>query len=227
MIRKQSMESNSGSALTNGTPGLSLPPPPPPPPPPPGGAIPPPPPPPPPGGGMAPPPPPPPPPMSGGAPPPPPPPPGPGGRGPPPPPPPPGGGPPPPPPPPGGGPPPPPPPPGGLAMNGGPKAPPSVPTQVPVFETPKPSAALKPFNWNKLPIHKMWNTNNIWKKISSRNDKKKKVKVNFSDMEELFRKQPPIKPQNSASGGNGGPQNCKDQSQVDGNTTGKKKDAVS
>ena len=112
-------------------------------------------------------------------------------------------------------------------MNGGPKAPPSVPTQVPVFETPKPSAALKPFNWNKLPIHKMWNTNNIWKKISSRNDKKKKVKVNFSDMEELFRKQPPIKPQNSASGGNGGPQNCKDQSQVDGNTTGKKKDAVS
>ena len=30
MIRKQSMESNNGSALSNGTPGLSLPPPPPP-----------------------------------------------------------------------------------------------------------------------------------------------------------------------------------------------------
>ena len=34
MIRKQSMESNNGSALSNGTTGLSLPPPPPPPPPP-------------------------------------------------------------------------------------------------------------------------------------------------------------------------------------------------
>ena len=46
-------------------------------------------------------------------------------------------------------------------------------------------------------------------------------------MEELFRKQPPVKPQNSGPGSNGGPNNCKEQSQVDGNSTGKKKDAVS
>ena len=45
-------------------------------------------------------------------------------------------------------------------------------------------------------------------------------------MEELFRKQPPVKPQNSGPGSNGGPNNCKEQSQVDGNSTGKKKDAV-
>ena len=46
-------------------------------------------------------------------------------------------------------------------------------------------------------------------------------------MEELFRKQPPVKPQNSGPGSNGGTNNCKEQSQVDGNSTGKKKDAVS
>ena len=45
-------------------------------------------------------------------------------------------------------------------------------------------------------------------------------------MEELFRKQPPVKPINSVSGGNG-PNSNKDSSQVDGNTGGKKKDAVS
>ena len=49
------------------------------------------------------------------------------------------------------------------------------------------------------------------------------VKVNYSDMEELFRKQPPIKPTNSSNG----PNSNKDSSQVDGNTGGKKKDAVS
>ena len=45
-------------------------------------------------------------------------------------------------------------------------------------------------------------------------------------MEELFRKQPPVKLTNSVSGSNG-PNSNKDSSQVDGNTGGKKKDAVS
>ena len=53
------------------------------------------------------------------------------------------------------------------------------------------------------------------------------VKVNFSDMEELFRKQPPVKPTNTASNGNATNGGSKETSQVDGISSGKKKDAVS
>ena len=52
------------------------------------------------------------------------------------------------------------------------------------------------------------------------------MKVNFSDMEELFRKQAPVKPTNSGSNGNAS-NGSKDTSQVDGTNGGKKKDGVS
>ena len=46
-------------------------------------------------------------------------------------------------------------------------------------------------------------------------------------MEELFRKQPPVKPTNTASNGNATNGGSKETSQVDGDSSGKKKDAVS
>ena len=46
-------------------------------------------------------------------------------------------------------------------------------------------------------------------------------------MEELFRKQPPVKPTNTVSNGNATNGGSKETSQVDGNSSGKKKDAVS
>ena len=46
-------------------------------------------------------------------------------------------------------------------------------------------------------------------------------------MEELFRKQPPVKPTNTASNGNATNGGSKETSQVDGTSSGKKKDAVS
>ena len=171
--------------------------PPPPPPPPNGAPAPPPPPPPPPGGAPAPPPPPPPP---GGAPAPPPPPPPPGGA-PPPPPPPPGCGPPPPPPPPGA--PAPPPPPGAPAPPGAPRAPiaPATPTVLPGFETPKPKSKMRTFNWNKLPVNKIWGKKNIWSLVSKKNEKSpNKAKIDFNDMESLFCQQAPVEKQEKASG---------------------------
>ena len=195
-LRKHSAENQNNSASI---------PPPPPPPPPGGGAIPPPPPPPP-GGAI---PPPPPPPPGGGAPPPPPPPPPPGGSGPPPPPPPPMpngfGGPPPPPPPPGGGPPPPPPPPGGIRGPPAPPAGPTTPTHLPQLDTPKPKHKMKTFNWNKLPVNKIWGKKNIWSRIVKKNEKDgpNKAKIDFNDMESLFCQQAPNAPVSNGSGGGG------------------------
>merc|ERR1719347_993406 len=217
--RKHSTEQaccNCGGSLTAPAP----PPPPqfngaPPPPPPIGGA---PPPPPPPGGG----PPPPPPPMLGGPPPPPPPP----GAGPPPPPPP-GGGAPPPPPPPGMGGPPPPPPPGGPRPPGmgppppppggmlGPPKPPAAPEmKLPQLETPKPKSKMKTFNWNKLPVNKIFGKNNIWTKVAKTFEKEKAAPIDFRDMEQLFCVQAPKPPEVTEKKGANGEKKKKEMSEV-------------
>ncbi|XP_040568629.1 uncharacterized protein form3 isoform X3 [Lepeophtheirus salmonis] len=177
-------------------------------------------------GGGAPPPPPPPPGSGGPPPPPPPPPPLPGGRGPPPPPPPPGGGgPPPPPPPPGGkiGGPPPPPPPGGAGPIPPPPGPPAN-IRLPQLETPKPKQKMKTFNWNKLPVAKIWGKNNIWSLVAQKNDKpsNKKSKIDFNDMEALFCQQVPLTPQNSTGGSSGGVGSSSGNANMDGSSINKK-----
>ena len=204
-LRKASIESTSND--------------PPPPPPMPGGA-PPPPPPPMPGGA----PPPPPPPMPGGAPPPPPPPMP--GAGPPPPPPPPGSGPPPPPPPPGSGPPPPPPPGGMKGPPGGPPGGPPADVRLPQLETPKPKQKMKTFNWNKLPVAKIWGKNNIWSIVAKNNEKPtKKSKIDFNDMESLFCQQVPLTPQNSLNN-NSSNNNNNNKDEMNRNTNKQKKEEV-
>lgn len=150
--------------------------------------------------------PPPPPPPPGAGPPPPPPPPG---RGPPPPPCPPGG--PPPPPPPFGGPPPPPPPGGGAPPPpppggnfGAPIPPPQQIMKLPQLETPKPKNKMKTFNWNKLPVNKIFGKNNIWTKVAKTFEKEKEAPIDFRDMEQLFCVQAPKAPEVTDKKGDNG-----------------------
>ena len=94
------------------------------------------------------------------------------------------GAPPPPPPPPGkaGGPPPPPPPPGG---KGAPPPPaPAQPISLPQFETPKPKQKMKTFNWNKLPVNKVWGKNNIWSLVAKKNEKTTQKTQNHKPQED-------------------------------------------
>ncbi|QQP48744.1 Putative LOC100159987 [Caligus rogercresseyi] len=66
---------------------------------------------------------------------------------------------------------------------------------------------MKTFNWNKLPVAKIWGKNNIWSLVAQKNEKPVKARrIDFNDMEALFCQQAPLTPQVSSgsSPGKGG-----------------------
>jgi hypothetical protein len=75
---------------------------------------------------------------------------------------------------------------------------------LPQFETPKPKQKMKTFNWNKLPVNKVWGKNNIWSLVAKKNEKPttKSPNMDFGDMENLFCQQvaPPPQAAQSSSG---------------------------
>ena len=89
-------------------------------------------------------------------------------------------------------------------MRGPPMPPsaPTTPTHLPQLETPKPKHKMKTFNWNKLPVNKIWGKKNIWSRIVKKNEKDpNKAKIDFNDMESLFCQQAPNVPVSNGSGG--------------------------
>ena len=61
---------------------------------------------------------------------------------------------------------------------------------------------MKTFNWNKLPVNKIWGKNNIWSQVAKKNEKPstQSPKMDFSDMENLFCQQVAVSPQPSLTG---------------------------
>jgi hypothetical protein len=60
---------------------------------------------------------------------------------------------------------------------------------------------MRTFNWNKLPVSKIWGKKNIWSLVVKKNEKSNPntAKIDFNDMESLFCQQAPAAPK--ASGG--------------------------
>ena len=61
---------------------------------------------------------------------------------------------------------------------------------------------MKTFNWNKLPVNKIWGKNNIWSQVAKKNEKPstQSPKMDFGDMENLFCQQVAVSPQVSLTG---------------------------
>ena len=46
---------------------------------------------------------------------------------------------------------------------------------------------MRTFNWNKLPVNKIWGKNNIWSMLLKKDETNpNKAKIDFQDMESLF-----------------------------------------
>ena len=93
---------------------------------------------------------------------------------------------------------------------------------------------MRTFNWNKLPVAKIWGKKNIWslviKNNEGKNSKAQSKIINFSDMENLFCQQAPGSGANGANGVNGANANGaggKDGKDSGGADKDKKKDDVS
>lgn len=54
---------------------------------------------------------------------------------------------------------------------------------------------MKTFNWNKLPVNKIFGKNNIWTKVAKTFEKEKEAVIDFRDMEQLFCVQAPKPPE--------------------------------
>ena len=86
---------------------------------------------------------------------------------------------------------------------------------------------MRTFNWNKLPVAKIWGKKNIWslviKNNEGKNSKAQSKIINFNEMENMFC-QPTPSAANGGSGlANGGGKDNKDS----GGDKDKKKDDVS
>ena len=70
---------------------------------------------------------------------------------------------------------------------------------------------MKTFNWNKLPVNKIWGKKNIWSLVVKKNEKSpNKAKIDFNDMESLFCQQAPVEKQEKASGNSVGGSKAED-----------------
>ena len=62
---------------------------------------------------------------------------------------------------------------------------------------------MRTFNWNKLPVSKIWGKKNIWSLVVKKNETSpNKAKIDFNDMESLFCQQAPAEKQEKVASGN-------------------------
>ena len=65
---------------------------------------------------------------------------------------------------------------------------------------------MRTFNWNKLPVSKIWGKKNIWSLVVKKNETgPNKAKIDFNDMESLFCQQTASVASGAINGSVGGP----------------------